>query len=259
MHFQPRACAQSPQESCSKCHSADPTLCSTTAEIRAHCNSTDAHHTWLRIWEEGSPDLRLGRDRKGRLMAPLTCDGSELLQDRARPPAGIPKHYFCFPLKLGQDMGTAEQGPDSGHRHPSEEGRTRCGLEGSPAKSRVCGEEAASALRRGPANPTPYFSPSVRMQRTSSLCPSAHQRFGYLNSEIFMSEISVTLMAQRVAPSPTRWKLFRSWMRRPESSRNPCRMDLSCKSEEGQQMGSPGTAKTPRPEGVTGPRQQPPA
>lgn len=156
-------------------------------------------------------------------------------------------------------MGIAEQGPDSGHRHPSEQGRTQCGLEDSPAKNRVCGREAGSASRRGPANPTPYFSPSVSMQRAESLRCSAHQRFGYLNSEIFMSEISVTLMAQRVAPSPTKWKLFRSWMRWPESSRNPCRMDSSCKSEEGQQMDCPGMAKIVRPEGVTGPWQQPPA
>lgn len=58
-------------------------------------------------------------------------------------------------------------------------------------------------------------------------------------------------MAHRAAPSPTKWKLFRSWTLYPESSRNPCRMDLAYKNVEGQEMNHPG--KTPRSKGIMEP------
>lgn len=58
------------------------------------------------------------KGREGMFEVPLTCNSPELLQDRAGPVGGITKYNFCLPLKLGQDMGAAEQGPDSGHHHP---------------------------------------------------------------------------------------------------------------------------------------------
>lgn len=65
------------------------------------------------------PRFKVGKGEKGVIQVPLTCNGSKLLQDRAGPLGGIPKHNFCFPLKLGQDMGVAQQGSNSGHCHPS--------------------------------------------------------------------------------------------------------------------------------------------
>lgn len=72
------------------------------------------------------PRFKVGKGEKGILKVPLTCNGPKLLQDKAGPLGGLPKHNFRLPLKLCQDLGTAEQGPDSGHHHPGYKGGIWC-------------------------------------------------------------------------------------------------------------------------------------
>ena len=78
----------------------------------------DVHYTWPRMLFVFVPRFKVGKGEKGMLKVPLTCNGPKLLQDKAGPLGGLPKHNFRLPLKLCQDLGTAEQGPDSGHHHP---------------------------------------------------------------------------------------------------------------------------------------------
>ena len=54
----------------------------------------------------------------------------------------------------------------------------------------------------------------------------------YLNSAVFMDMISVEFKAQRIAPNPTKSKLFSVLIAWPESSRKPCKTDLAYKSSE---------------------------
>lgn len=47
-----------------------------------------------------------------------------------------------------------------------------------------------------------------------------------------MDMISVEFKAQRIAPNPTKSKLFSVLIVWPESSRNPCKIDLAYKSRK---------------------------
>lgn len=54
----------------------------------------------------------------------------------------------------------------------------------------------------------------------------------YLNSAVLMDMISVEFKAQRIAPNPTKSKLFSVLIVWPESSRKPCKIDLAYKSSK---------------------------
>lgn len=54
----------------------------------------------------------------------------------------------------------------------------------------------------------------------------------YLNSAVLMDLISVEFKAQRIAPSPTKSKLFSVLMVWPESSRKPCKIALAYKTSK---------------------------
>lgn len=54
----------------------------------------------------------------------------------------------------------------------------------------------------------------------------------YLNSALLMDVISVEFKAQRIAPNPTKSKLFSVLIVWPESSRKPCKIDLAYKSRK---------------------------
>lgn len=92
---------------------------------RFYCNAIDvyvARDSFLFV----VPRFKVGKEEKAMLKVPPTCNGPKLLQDRAGPFGGLPEHNFCLPLKLCQDVGTAEQGSDSGHHHPDYEGGIQC-------------------------------------------------------------------------------------------------------------------------------------
>lgn len=54
----------------------------------------------------------------------------------------------------------------------------------------------------------------------------------YLNSAVLTAMISVEFKAQRIAPNPTKSKLFSVLIVWPESSRKPCKIDLAYKSSK---------------------------
>lgn len=54
----------------------------------------------------------------------------------------------------------------------------------------------------------------------------------YLNSAVLMDMISVEFRAQRIAPNPTKSKLFSVLIVCPESSRKLCKIDLTCRNKK---------------------------
>jgi len=54
----------------------------------------------------------------------------------------------------------------------------------------------------------------------------------YLNSAVLMDMISVEFRAQRIAPNPTKSKLFSVLIVCPESSRKLRKIDLACRNKK---------------------------
>lgn len=54
----------------------------------------------------------------------------------------------------------------------------------------------------------------------------------YLNSTLLTDMISVEFRTQRIAPNPTKSKLFKVLIVWPESSRKLCKIDLACKNSK---------------------------